>query len=86
MGSRIRFILNKIKWHGGLNLEDYEVHILHRGAPSNVKIITGSEITGIFKDAFTYRNPKGIEEVIPYHRVLLIRDKIRNVILFSKRS
>ncbi|MEM2978987.1 MAG: hypothetical protein QW083_00980 [Methanomassiliicoccales archaeon] len=37
-------ILNELKWRPGYDLAKAEVHILHRGAPDNTRIISGAEI------------------------------------------
>jgi len=82
--SYIRALLNKIMWHRDLNPEDYEIHILHRGAPNDIKVISASDIIGIFRGGFKFRDFDGSEKIIPYHRVLLIRNKIQNKVLFKK--
>lgn len=84
MVSRIRSLLNKIRWHSKLNPEDFEVHIVHRGAPNDVKVIPVTSITEVLRDCFKFRDLNGDEKVIPYHRVLLIRDRVRGVSLFKK--
>ncbi|MDH5815860.1 MAG: RNA repair domain-containing protein [Candidatus Nezhaarchaeota archaeon] len=84
MVSRIRELLNKIKWYDKLNPEDFEVHILHRGAPNDVKVIPATNITEVLKNCFKFRDQDGNETVIPYHRVLLIRDRVRGYILYEK--
>lgn len=62
----IREILNKIKWTCGL--EGIEITILHRGAPSDVKIIKGEEIKDIAPRAIICE-----DLIIPYHRVICIK-------------
>lgn len=84
MTSRIRVLLNKIRWHRGLNPENFEVHILHRGAPNDVKVIPAISITEVLRSCFKFRDLDGNERVIPYHRVLLIRDRVHGIILFKK--
>ena len=84
MVSRIRALLNKIMWHRDFNPEDYEIHILHRGAPNDVKVISALDIVGIFRGGFRFRDSDGSEKIIPYHRVLLIRNKVQGEILFKK--
>lgn len=84
MTSQIRALLNKIRWHSGLNPEDFEVHIIHRGAPNDVKVIPATSITVVLRSCFKFRDSDGDEKVIPYHRVLLIRDKVRDNILFKR--
>ena len=82
--SRIRSLLDKIFWHRDLDPKDFEVLILHRGAPNDVKVIPATSIIGIFKGGFRFRDLDGSEKMIPYHRVLLIRDRARNEVLFKR--
>lgn len=84
MASKIRELLNKIRWHSELNPEDFEVYIVHRGAPNNVKVISVTSITEVLGGCFKFRDSDGTEKVIPYHRVLLIRDRVRGTNLFEK--
>lgn len=61
--------LNKLKWTGKITM--CEIVILHRGAPSDRKIISGDKLTEIKRSYFSYDSDK--EEVtIPLHRVLEI--------------
>lgn len=84
MASRIRALLNKIRWHGKLNPEDFEVHILHRGAPNDIKVIPATSITEVLRSCFKFRDLDGDEKVIPYHRILLVRDRVHGEVLFKK--
>ena len=62
-------VLGKLKWTGKLN--GCEIVIRHRGAKNDEKVISGSNVTGIKKTYFLYKN--GRETFIPMHRVLIIR-------------
>jgi uncharacterized protein (UPF0248 family) len=62
--------LNRLRWTGGL--DRCEITILHRGAPDDKKVISGSDVTNIKKSYFNYKCDKG-ETTIPLHRVLAIR-------------
>ncbi|MEM4576845.1 MAG: RNA repair domain-containing protein [Candidatus Nezhaarchaeales archaeon] len=84
MTSHIRALLNKIRWHGELNPKDFEVHIIHRGAPNDIKVIPVESITKVLRSCFKFRDLDGDEKIIPYHRVLLIRDRVRGSTLFRK--
>jgi len=84
MVSRVREALNKIRWHKGFDPKDYEVHILHRGALGDVKVIPASCITDILSEGFKFKDVDGGEKVIPYHRVLLIRNRVSGNVLFAK--
>ncbi|MEM5798566.1 MAG: RNA repair domain-containing protein [Candidatus Aenigmatarchaeota archaeon] len=71
-------ILGKLKWTG--EIKKAEILIRHRGAPNDVKRITGGCITHIARDRFFYKND--IEATIPMHRILEI--KIDNKIVWRK--
>lgn len=63
-----REILNKLKWDPNYELAHAEIWYLHRGAPNDLKIISGSEITKL-NSSFIYTSSLA---VIPYHRILKI--------------
>jgi len=73
-----RETLLKIYWTKG-SLEGVEVEILTRGAPNDVSIVSGEEISRIGRHYLELRGTK-----IPYHRVLKIR--YRGEIVFQRRS
>jgi uncharacterized protein (UPF0248 family) len=85
MVSRIREALNKIRWHKGFDPRDYEVHIVHRGAPGDVKVVPAFCITEVLSGGFKFKDADGDEKAIPYHRVLLIRNRVTGKVLFSKK-
>jgi uncharacterized protein (UPF0248 family) len=79
-------MLNKIKWHKSFDPRDYEVHIIHRGVPGEVKVIPAFCITEVLSGGFKFKDADGDEKAIPYHRVLLIRDKVTGKALFQKEN
>jgi uncharacterized protein (UPF0248 family) len=62
-------VLNRLKWKGGL--ERCEILIIHRGAPGDRKTIRGSQVTGLDRHYFWYKN--GRETTIPLHRIREVR-------------
>jgi len=62
-------VLNRLKWKGGL--ERCEIIILHRGAPGDRKTIHGSQVSGLDRHYFWYKN--GRETTIPLHRIQEVR-------------
>jgi len=83
---RIRDVLNKILWCELQHLQDYEIHIVHRGCPGDVKVIPFSMVTGVFRGCFTYRDQGSSEDVvIPFHRVILVRNRLSGEVLFERR-
>ncbi|HUV82472.1 MAG TPA: RNA repair domain-containing protein [archaeon] len=62
-----RDMLNEIKWKG-FDLGRCEIYYIHRGAPNNTKIISGSSIKTIGRSFF--ETSEGTS--IPYHRIFRI--------------
>ena len=63
-----REILNELMWHPGGGLERAEVTYVHRGAPGDVRTISGREIVELGRSFFSTEDSS-----IPYHRIILIR-------------
>ena len=64
---KVREILNKVKWDERMDFDLLEVVYLHRGAPNDLKRISGREIVHI-GTSFLSLN----EAEIPYHRIVKI--------------
>jgi len=64
---KVREILNKAKWDERMDFDQLEVVYLHRGAPNDLKTISGREIVHI-GTSFLSLN----EAEIPYHRIVKI--------------
>lgn len=73
--------LNRLKWTG--NLKECSITILHRGAPNDMKMISGERVTELKKSHFTYES-SGRESSIPLHRVLEV--KIGKDVLWRRRT
>jgi uncharacterized protein (UPF0248 family) len=67
---RPRDVLNRLKW-ASKDLESSKVTILHRGAPSDMRIIHGKDVLELGHGFMRVVSPEG-EVEIPYHRILLI--------------
>lgn len=76
MGN-VRDILNNVKWHGDKDIKKVKIWYLHRGAPNDIKIIFGNEITSIGKSFMETKTA-----TIPYHRVLKI--VYENEVIFDR--
>ena len=72
LGRHPKPILNEIKWRG-LDMEECEIDVLHRGAPGDKITVKGSDIS-LGRSFFTFG-----ETMIPYHRILRIRYDGRTV-------
>ena len=83
----LRNLLNRLRWDESKNPADYDIAYRHRGAPGDVKRINASEIRTLGKSFFTIREgPNGEETVIPFHRILKIRNTVDTSILWVKRK
>ncbi len=56
----------------------------HRGAPLNQRVIGCTLITTIQPSWFTYMNEEGREMVIPFHRILEIRNVKTGEVIWRK--
>ncbi len=63
-----REVLNELKWHPDRSLESAEIAYGHRGAPNDLKVIPGNDISELGRSFFSTR-----ESRIPYHRIRRIR-------------
>lgn len=70
----IRDILNALFWDSRQRKDDYEIVYLHRGAPMNRRVVACKLVTKIRPIWFTYVDERGRETVIPFHRILEIRN------------
>ena len=80
-----REILNKLKWHPSKKFEDYEIIILHRGAPKDIKVIPTKLVTNLRKSFFHYKENEE-EIMIPYHRILKILNIKNKKVVWVKRG
>ena len=82
--SKIREILNKIKWDPQLNEKNYYITFIHRGFPDDKKTIESRVIKTISSSFFSYFEGEDIS-YIPFHRILLIKEKESNQIIYKKK-
>jgi uncharacterized protein (UPF0248 family) len=74
-------VLNELKWHPKLKLQDVKITITHRGAPNDKRTIQGSEVLELKRSFMRVASREG-EVNIPYHRVLKI--EARGEVLWRK--
>ncbi len=76
--NKIRDILNELKWRKKFAFKDTEIFYIHRGAPKNTKVISGSEVLSIDKTFI-----RTIDAMIPHHRIFKI--SYQDKTLFDRR-
>lgn len=74
--------LLELKWHPQKSLEGIEIIYLHRGAPGDRLAVAGRDIERLEKSFFVILR-RGEEVMIPYHRILELRQK--GEIIWKKR-
>ena len=75
-----RDVLLRYRWTPSLDPADLEIIFVSRGHPGDVEVVRGDEIDDIRRDSFVVGG-----KVIPYHRVVEIRDGER-VVFRRQRS
>src|SRR5687768_8783519 len=71
--SDLRDLLNRTHWRDA-QLHGVEIHVLHRGAPRDRRIVPGSRITAV-RPAGIELSPEtedGDTVFVPYHRFLAV--------------
>ena len=76
-------ILNKIKWDKKENPIDNEISYRHDGALENKRSLMCSEIKTLSPNYFQYESVDGTT-IIPFHRILQIKNIKTNDILYTK--
>ncbi|MGD0689032.1 MAG: RNA repair domain-containing protein [Candidatus Bathyarchaeia archaeon] len=83
----LRNILNRLRWDEKENPEDYVITYRHRGAPGDTKQVNASNIRTLGKSYFTIQEDSaGEESLIPFHRILEIRNMRDDSILWVSRK
>lgn len=83
--SRIRKILNQIKWDSNKTLADYEIIFLHRGAPEDLKTYPAEKMQEIESSYLLFIDEETDEDiVIPFHRIRKIYNKKTKEIVWEK--
>ncbi|MEM2907364.1 MAG: RNA repair domain-containing protein [Candidatus Odinarchaeota archaeon] len=82
---RINDLLNKLRWDPYFKNKIVRITYVHRGVAGNTREITSDKINRISDAYFTYINNSGEEIVIPYHRILIIRDEKSKEVLWARK-
>ncbi len=84
----LKNILNRFFWDKAESPNDYELSFVHRGAPDNTKTIPASSVVKVGGSWFAYRaddNDDNGETMIPFHRILKIRNIRTGQVLWKSR-
>jgi uncharacterized protein (UPF0248 family) len=66
-----REILNEMKWRSDRDLLKAEIWYVHRGAPNDTMIISGSDIMDLERSFMVITNTR-VPARIPFHRIFKI--------------
>lgn len=75
--NKIRDVLNEIKWRKKYDTNEVRIWYVHRGAPNDIKVISGADVTSIQKTFLEIE-----DTMIPHHRIMKIMYK--DIILFNR--
>lgn len=81
----LRQILNKLVWDKREAIANYEVTFIHRGIPGDRKTIPCRIITQIGPSWFTYESEEE-SAIIPFHRILEIKNVRNRQVIWSKKA
>ncbi len=81
----LRNILNKLRWDTTEKADDYLITYRHRGAPDDSKTVKASAILKLGKSYFTLASESEDEVTIPFHRVLEVRNKATQKLIWKSR-
>jgi uncharacterized protein (UPF0248 family) len=80
----LRDLLNALFWDSRQRREECEIVFRHRGAPLNRRVVACTLVTKIQPSWFTYVDERGREIVIPFHRILEIRNVKTGEVIWRK--
>jgi len=86
MPHPLKNIFNKIFWDKRENPRDYSVTFIHRGAPGDIKRISVSSIEKVGASWFTYSSGEDESTVIPFHRIIEIKNVKSKEVLWRSRK
>ncbi|MEM4245870.1 MAG: RNA repair domain-containing protein [Candidatus Bathyarchaeia archaeon] len=81
----LKNILTGILWSMGVDPGDFEITYIHRGAPQDRATVKVSEVVTVGKSWFSHLK-QGEETVIPFHRVMLLRNIKTGQVLWERRG
>jgi len=81
----IRDLLNKLKWDPKEDINEYVIVYIHRGALNDRRQIPAHLIQQIYVGSFLY-TINDEETIIPFHRILEIRNIVSGEIVYLKKG
>jgi uncharacterized protein (UPF0248 family) len=81
----IRDILNKLIWDPKEDIKDYVIVYIHRGALNDQRRIPADLIEKVYVGSFLCTIDDD-ETIIPFHRILEIRNIRTQEVVYKKRS
>ena len=82
----LRNVLNKLRWDKRENAEKYLITYRHRGVQGDVKRIRASDVQKLGKSYFTLSDEPNSEAVIPFHRIIEIRNLQEGKVIWRSRK
>jgi uncharacterized protein (UPF0248 family) len=83
----LKNVLNKLRWDQRERADEYLITYRHRGAPNDTRQVRASRIRKLGNSFFTLAGESDSEEtIIPFHRVLEIRNLQEGVVVWRGRK
>jgi uncharacterized protein (UPF0248 family) len=76
---------NRLMWDLRERIADYEITYVHRGAPDDRRTISARQVGEVSKSWFSHSDAKGEENMIPFHRVIEIRNRVTGEVIWHSR-
>jgi uncharacterized protein (UPF0248 family) len=82
----LRNVLNRLRWSDSENAEKYLITYKHRGAPEDRKHVRACQIVRLGKSYFTLPSESDEETIIPFHRIIEVRNVETNLVIWKSRK
>jgi len=82
----LRNVLNKIRWDSNSDVSSYQITYIHRGDVGDKRTILFSDLLEIHSSWFLCRDSSFGEIMIPFHRVVEVRNQKSDEIIWRKRA
>ena len=81
----LKEVFNRLLWDLREKIADYEISYVHRGAPDDRRTISAKEVGEVGKTWFRHRDAEGEESTIPFHRIIEIRNRVTDEVIWHSR-